>query len=172
MLIASRRHYLCCFERFAALRCGTARCLPLRLRLATTERRRIMPGPLVSLSRPQLIARISPNKTSHSLICETKRAAVKLLAVNKWNCAFAARIVLSECNSALLNGSARWISMFSPQLTESPIWGRHANALPFRARLIGLVQTPKPPLFVFLDFKYCAQVAAIAATEIGNSIPK
>ncbi len=90
MLMASRRHYLRCFERFAGLPCGAARCLPLRLRLATTERRHIMPGDLIRRSRLQLIARISPNNTSHSLICETRRAGVKLLAVNKWNCVFAA----------------------------------------------------------------------------------
>jgi hypothetical protein len=90
MLIAIRRHYLRCFERFAGLPCGAARCLPLRSRLATTERRHTMPGDLIRLSRLQLIARISPNNTSHSLICETRRAGVKLPAVNKWNSVFAA----------------------------------------------------------------------------------
>jgi hypothetical protein len=114
MLIVSRRHYLVCFERFAGLSCGAARCLLPRLRLATTERRRIVPRHFIRPSRLQLIVRISPNRTSQSLICETNTVGVKLLAVNKWNCVFAARIVLSECSSALLNVSARWISMFSP----------------------------------------------------------
>src|ERR1700737_886369 len=102
MLIASRRHYLVCFERFAGLPCGAVRCLLPRLRLATTERRGIVPRHPIRLSRLQLIVRISPNKTSQSLICETNTVGVKLLAVNKWNCVLAARIVLSECSSALL----------------------------------------------------------------------
>jgi hypothetical protein len=111
MLVSSRRHYLVCFERFAGLPCGAARCLLLRFRLATTERRPIVPRHLIRLSRLQLIVRISPNRTSQSLICETNSVGVKLLAVNKWNCVFAACIVLSECSSASLNTSA---SMFSP----------------------------------------------------------
>jgi hypothetical protein len=114
MLIASRRHYLACFERFAGLPCGAACCLMLRLRLATTGRRGIVARYLIRLSKPQLIVRISPNKISQSLICETNTVGVELLAVNKWNFVFAARIVLSECSSALLDTPARWISMFSP----------------------------------------------------------
>jgi hypothetical protein len=66
MLIVSRRNYLVCFERFAGLRRGAARCLL------------------------QLIVRISPKKTSQSLICETSTVGVKLLAVNRWSCVFAA----------------------------------------------------------------------------------
>jgi len=89
MLIVSRRNYLVCFERFAGLRRGAARCLLLWLRLATTERRRIMPRHFIRPSRLQLIVRISPNKTSQSLICETSTLGVKLLAVNRWSCVFA-----------------------------------------------------------------------------------
>jgi hypothetical protein len=88
MLIVSRRNYLVCFERFAGFRRGAARCLLLRL--AATERRRIMPRHFIRPSRLQLIVRISPNKTSQSLICETNTVGVKLLAVNRWNCVFAA----------------------------------------------------------------------------------
>ncbi len=73
-----------------------------------------MPRLPIRLPRLQLIVRISSNRTSQSLICDTNTVGVKLLAVNKWNCVFAACIVLSECSSALLNISARWISMFSP----------------------------------------------------------
>jgi hypothetical protein len=90
MLIVSRRNYLVCFERFAGLGRGAARCLLLRLRLATTERRRIVPRHFIRPSRLQLIVRISPNNTSQSLICETNTVGVKLLAVNRWNCVFAA----------------------------------------------------------------------------------
>jgi hypothetical protein len=85
MLVVSRRHYLVCFERFAGLRCGAAGCLLLRLRLATTERRRVVPRHAIRFSRLRLIVRISPNKTSQSLICEANTVGVKLLAVNKWN---------------------------------------------------------------------------------------
>ncbi len=90
MLIVSRWNYLVCFERFAGLGRGAARCLLLRLRLATTERRRIVPRHFIRPSRLQLIVRISPNSTSQSLICETNTVGVKLLAVNRWNCVFAA----------------------------------------------------------------------------------
>ena len=89
MLIVSRRNYLVCFERFAGLGRGAAKCLLLRLRLATMERRRIVPRHFIRPSRLQLIVRISPNNTSQSLICETNTVGVKLLAVNRWNCAFA-----------------------------------------------------------------------------------
>src|SRR3984893_8112760 len=83
MLTPSRGHYLLCLERVAALPCGKARRLLLRLRLATAERRRIMPRHLIGPSRPRRIARISPSKTSQSLIFETNTVGVTPLAVNK-----------------------------------------------------------------------------------------
>lgn len=86
----SRRHYLLCLERVAALPCGRARCLLLRLRLATAERRRIMPRHLIGPSRPQRIARISPSKTLQSLIFETNTVSVTPLAASKCSCVFAA----------------------------------------------------------------------------------
>jgi hypothetical protein len=78
-----------------------------RLRLATTERRVIALRPLIRFSKLQLIARISFNRTSQSSICETNAAGFELLKVNEWNRVFAARIVLRECSTALLNSPAR-----------------------------------------------------------------
>src|ERR1700730_5765149 len=122
MLTPIRRHYLLCLERVAALPRGKARRLLLRLRLATADRRRIMPRHLIGPSRPRRIARISPSKTSQSLIFETNTVGVTPLAVNKCSCIFAALIVVSECCSALLNRSTRWISMSSlqPKLNHFP----------------------------------------------------
>jgi len=87
---AGGRHYLLCFERFGGWTCETAKCLQLGLRLATTERQRIKPRRLIRSSRLQRIARISHSNTSQSPICETSTVGVELLAVNKWNCVFAA----------------------------------------------------------------------------------
>jgi hypothetical protein len=55
------------------------------VRLATAERRRNMPRHLISPSRRQRITRISPSKTSQSLIFETNTIGVKPLPVNKSN---------------------------------------------------------------------------------------
>jgi len=90
MITPSRRHYLLCLERVAALPCGKARRLLPRLRLATAERRRIMPRHLIGPSRPRRIARISPSKTSQSPIFETNTVGVTPLAVSKRSCVFAA----------------------------------------------------------------------------------
>jgi hypothetical protein len=111
---AGRKHYLGYPARFAGLPCGTAGFLLPRMRLATTERRRIMPRHLIRFSRLERIARISPSKTSQSLICEINTVGVELPTVKEWSCVFAARIVLSECCSALLNSLARFISIISP----------------------------------------------------------
>jgi DNA-binding protein H-NS len=91
------------FERFSVSRCGTARYVPLRLRLVTTERRPITLRLFIRFSRPQLIVRISSNKTSQSSICDTNTACVEPCAVNKWNRDFAARIVFNEFNRATFN---------------------------------------------------------------------
>ena len=100
VLTTGLRHYFFRFERFAGLPCGTARYLLLRLRLATTERRRMTPRLLIRFARLQRIMRIFSNKTSQISICETNTACVVLLAVNDLKRVFAAWIVLCERSSA------------------------------------------------------------------------
>ena len=100
MLIVSRRNYLVCFERFAGLGRGAARCLLLRLRLVAAQHLFVALPLRIRFSRLQLIDRISFNRTSQSSICDVNAAWVEPRAVNKWNCVFAARIVFNEFDSA------------------------------------------------------------------------
>jgi hypothetical protein len=89
------------------LRCGTARCLLLRLRLVAAEHLFVALPLRIRFSKLQLIDRISFNRTSQSSICDVNTAWVEPRAVNKWNCVFAARIVFKEIDSASLNGPFR-----------------------------------------------------------------
>jgi len=104
---------------------GTAGRLLLRTRLAPTAPWRIMHRHFIPSSRLEWIARISRSKTSQNLICETNTVGVELLAVNKWSCVFAARIVPNECCRAILSrlsNLAWWIPIFSLQLIKSRPW--------------------------------------------------
>jgi len=87
------------FERFGRSRCGTIRCLLLRVRLVASEHRPLTPRRLIRFSRLQLIALISSSRMSQSSICEANTARVELRAVNKWNRDFAARIFFNEFDS-------------------------------------------------------------------------